>query len=297
MYQIKVVQRSKKERKITSWNVWRRYNDFDEVHKILDDKEEFPSRSFLTSSTAKTLMEERRQKFKKWICILPKIMESLRTIASRKRRDKLVKVLCTFLWEDRKDLSTEYLKIDLPPGIPDEKDRKIDELESRLKRMSGQLETAHNDLRIRTEREQRREEEMMKRNDPMKFEFDDADGENEEGTIESVNREILKLTGMLQGNKDRLSAEAISARDRADDAETMYKKMLKQLREEMSMEREKWAKERRRLTMSLQEAKKEILASKVRRQSSVEDLIKERDILLNTPRRSRNRTASTSCSS
>ena len=92
----------------------------------------------------------------------------------------------------------------------------------------------------------------MKRNDPMKFEFDDADGENEEGTIESVNREILKLTGMLQGNKDRLSAEAISARDRADDAETMYKKMLKQLREEMSMEREKWAKERRRLTMSLQ---------------------------------------------
>ena len=120
MYQIKVVQRSKKERKITSWNVWRRYNDFDEVHKILDDKEEFPSRSFLTSSTAKTLMEERRQKFKKWICILPKIMESLRTIASRKGRDKLVKVLCTFLWEDRKDLSTEYLKIDLPPGIPRE---------------------------------------------------------------------------------------------------------------------------------------------------------------------------------
>ena len=73
-----------------------------------------------------------------------------------KRQDKLVNVLCTFLWEDRKDLSTEYLKIDLPPGIPDEKDRKIDELESRLKRMSSQLETAHNDLRVRTEREQRR---------------------------------------------------------------------------------------------------------------------------------------------
>ena len=174
-------------------------------------------------------------------------MKSLNSVPSKKRKEKVSKILCTFLWEDRADMRTEYLKIDLPPGIVDdrsENDLRIQDLENRLKRMSGQLETAHNDLKIRTERERMREKEMMKQNDPMKFEFDDI--ENDDDTLDSLNQEISRLSGLVQGNKDRLSAEAVVAKDRAEDAEKMYKKMLKDLREEMAMEKKKWAAENKK---------------------------------------------------
>jgi len=296
-YEVKVEQR-RDNVVIKSWVVWRRYNDFDQLNNILESRVEFPPRTmFGRTGTVIYVMEERRQGFNKWISTVHDAMKTLTPDTSKKKKE----LLWLFLWKDRTDIRTTTFKnqeekeeektfvLDLPPGIErtNNEQRKIEELENRLKRMSGQLETAHKDLKIRTERERKREEEEIMNLTTFSHEEEEEEDDDDEGTIDSLNEEVLRLSGLVQGNKNRLSAEAVSARDRAEDAEKMYKEMLKHLREEMEREKKKWAAEKRRLTLSLQEAKTEIITSKVRRHSSMKDLIKERDILLNTPKVSR----------